>query len=95
MAVSWERVNGGWKISRVLATPAAATAAAMALEGVVEAAFGQPFPTPEAVRELTPAQQTLAERQDEDAPLEHLKHGEAFHGTSSDSPLHALGEDAE
>lgn len=95
MAVTWKQTPDGIEICRKFRSLAAAASGASALESVVEAAFGPPFPTPEAVRELTPAQQALAERQDEDAPLEHLKHGEAFHGTSSDTPLHALGEDAE
>lgn len=54
-----------------------------------------PQPFPMIAPGLSPATEALIERGDEDAPLAHLKHGEAFHGTSSDVALHSLGEDAE
>lgn len=94
MAVTYthDESTGKHTVSRTFDSPAAAWACARAMERIVESAY---TPLPSSAPDLSPSAAALIERSDEDAPLAHLKHGEAFHGTSSDVALHALGEDAE
>lgn len=83
MAVTYKHTaDGGYEVSRVFRSLGAAARGASMLESVVEAAFGPPVPPPVEPPvvefEADPVLQALIERADEDAPVEHLKAGEAY-----------------
>lgn len=94
MAVTFESTSAGIRISRTFRSLSAAAAGASALEAIAEAGFiPQPFPPPEAARELTPAVEALIERGDEDAPLEGLKAGEAYLADLGTNPVSQADEE--
>jgi hypothetical protein len=81
-AVTVIRQGTRYEVARVFESLPAAMAGVAALGDIPERAYTAP--------ELTPAQQALAERQDEDAPLEGLKAGEVGREHDAAAYAHAI-----
>lgn len=94
MAVTFEQTVTGYLISREFRSLAAAAAGAAALEGVAESGFiPVPQPTASIEFEADPKLQAMVERADEDAPLEHLRAGQAYMADMGPNPTNQRDEE--
>lgn len=97
MAVTFERTEYGYRISRTFQTLGAAASGAAQLESVCEKAFAPAAPAAPATSaiefEADPVLQAMIDRADEEAPLEGLTAGKAYMADYGANPVSQKDEE--
>lgn len=94
MAVTFERTEYGYRISRTFQTLSAAASGAAQLESVCEKAFAPAAPATAAIEfEADPVLQAMIDRADEEAPLEGLTAGKAYMADYGANPVSQKDEE--